>query len=232
VINHQLRLPSFELFNPSKSAANLHALHAHSMTRANDMFHAVFDLVVGKLAPNETLLSKCAGSDLHRLQSMRIGTRAVHMRRFNILDRAICLARDCFQPHLGFPVNAETGAKTDSCFLRRTNASVRTAVWINVSALSKWLDTEARISAQLHMAYDYDVLSAFEYKGTTSWQAHALNSSARAWASMLGEWGVATDWERVRSFLIANPLHLSRNSRASLHSFHDGHSRWHRPTNS
>eukprot|EP00873_Tetraselmis_striata_P004543 jgi/Tetstr1/424807/TSEL_015310.t1 len=84
-----------------------------------------------------------------------MGTRMVHVRRANALDKVVCAVRDCFQ-HIpdgeqagraGGSVDAE-GVPNSLCFKRRLPGSPKTYANLNVSRIADEMSAHLRVEQQ------------------------------------------------------------------------------------
>ena len=73
----------------------------------------------------------------------KLGVKFAYFYRHNILDFAVCMARDCFNSRrqYGYPVFATNGTRTDLCFKRR-RSDIKVKAHMNVNNLVEYIHDE------------------------------------------------------------------------------------------
>ena len=96
---------------------------------------------------NKTLLFKSKPPNILQVRNCTVakalntlGVKFAYFYRHNILDYAVCMARDCFNSRrqYGYPVFATNGTRTDLCFKRRTS-DIKVKAHMNVHNLVEYI---------------------------------------------------------------------------------------------
>ena len=74
-----------------------------------------------------------------------LGVKFAYFYRYNILDYAVCMARDCFDSRTayGYPVFSTNGTRTDLCMKRRTS-DIKVKAHMNVDNLVEYIHDGAK----------------------------------------------------------------------------------------
>jgi hypothetical protein len=139
----------------------------------------------------------------------KMGTKFAFSYRSNLIDRAICVVRDCFQNEsFGHPVFLN-GTRSDSCFNRRSSKEEK--VLANITNTDSFInfiikkESENRHRIRKHQSYltpkatvqSFEKLFQFEYTDNEE----ILEESVKLWCKLLGNFVETIDENIVREVL-------------------------------
>lgn len=135
------------------------------------------------------------------------------MYRENVLDKAVCAVRDCFQDTFGYPVFAVNVTKTNLCFKRR-QSDAKIKVFINdTGKMVKYIRSREENSQNHFKAFDfpfkvkYEDLTGFGYTDEESvWEA-----SWDTWSRMLSTY--VDNWTSEDAKILNDMMRPMRNTR-------------------
>lgn len=146
---------------------------------------------------------------------VEIRTRVVYMERTNALDYATCMARDCFEDDVGYPVDKH-GKKSSLCFGRRLQGDTADDTDIKVMYntaklvphLLKLLGRSQRGRASKLLAqHGFKNVTTVSMEGLLAYETtdtSGLNRSVEEWSKLLDAWGMAPQQRIIEAYLKPN----------------------------
>ena len=149
----------------------------------------------------------------------KLHTKLVFTFRRNLLDRAICVTRYCFESNLSYEVNYN-GTKVNTCFKRRQRSSeIHMVHFTNISALLEQMQHWGNLQLERRLNYErfpnisklteYEDLFKFEYTARDD----VFDDSVKVWCEFLKTFG------EIKESIVQEVLRKYKNSRKSRPSF-------------
>jgi len=160
---------------------------------------------------NRSVLLKFDGhikkfAELRIALSNMINAKVVYIWRSNLLDRMVCIIRDCFKSDwyrkYGYPVLADTGEETKFCFNRR-HLNVSTKAYIKMNP--KWESGFMRKSDSMYQKTKALgktwKLPKIKNEDLFAFESGDFKRSLEAWEIFLNTWKLPYDKKQMRSLM-------------------------------